>query len=122
VVTLAETIQVAPEIVPPLAEQIYQLYAPHKPFPETLNLIVTELQKRRIRYPAVLLKRLKELQRGEWAPSPTPTITLKRTLVTCPDCGFQNDSLTPKGWLASHPCPARPRKALATVEQKKVGT
>jgi hypothetical protein len=105
-----------------VAEQIYamqrspteraQLY-------DTMKLIMGECARRNLRYGRAFFGMFKQLERGEWAPVPVPTITLKRTLVTCPDCGFQNDSLAPKEWLASHPCLFRPQKiALSQAERK----
>jgi hypothetical protein len=38
----------------------------------TLEKILTDCQREGIRYPAILLRRKKELERGTWAPQPAP--------------------------------------------------
>ena len=102
-----------------LAEQTYALYAHKEPLAVILDRAVTECRKRNIRYPAVVLKRLKQLQREEWSPPMTVTEMPLRHLVTCPDCGFSNDTVAPEAWLRSHPC-LRPHKAMPMKLRKEV--
>jgi hypothetical protein len=80
---------------------------------QSLERILTLCQREGIRYPAILLRRKKELERGTWAPDPALAIPEDPPGdPACPNCHGLGYTLNPGG-LSGRGCDCYFRKCAA---------
>lgn len=109
-----------------MAEQMYQaLGSPvdKEALDRTLEKILDECRRRHVRYPAALLKRKAQMQRGEFLPAvpmPPAEHISRGPVVSCLDCRGEYDGMAkPEAWLRLHACSKQPVKAQPDVPARK---
>lgn len=54
---------------------------------DALQLAIKRIQERGLRYPPILLRRKRALDRGDWAPKASSIAAIATARGACPDCG-----------------------------------